>query len=278
MMSREKSEITSTGTVRTFFKKGTCSETLINILDHAFGHPLTIEEHASAPLAGGIAQEGYQCGMLWGAALAAGAQAYRLLGPGPQAEAGAIIAAQRLVESFSASNGSIDCLEITGADMRETMQLLKYLVKGGPVRCFHMAVRYAPKAFDEINAALAGKQIEAPSPPVSCSALLARKMGESELHSVMAAGLAGGIGLSGGGCGALGAAIWISEMNNKQEKAGYQEMNARAGEIIRSFSRNADSRFACSEIVGRKFEGIGDHADYLRDGGCSKIIEALAAK
>jgi hypothetical protein len=38
-------------------------------------------------------QHGYQCGMIWGATLAAGAQAYRLLGPGPQAETAAIIAA-----------------------------------------------------------------------------------------------------------------------------------------------------------------------------------------
>ncbi len=37
------------------------------------------------PLAGGIVGNGYQCGMIWGAALAAGAQAYRLLGTGPVA-------------------------------------------------------------------------------------------------------------------------------------------------------------------------------------------------
>jgi hypothetical protein len=55
------------------------------------------------PFAGGIAQYGYQCGMLWGATLAAGAQAYRLYGAGPQAETQAIIAAQRLVESFALS-------------------------------------------------------------------------------------------------------------------------------------------------------------------------------
>jgi len=29
--------------------------------------------------------------------------------------------------------------------------------------------------------------------------------------------------------------------------------------------------------VGRKFENVADHAGYLRDGGCSKIIEVLAA-
>ena len=48
-------------------------------------------------------------------------------------------------------------------------------------------------------------------------------MGVSEMHTVMAAGLAGGIGLSGGACGALGAAIWINGMNDSQE--GAREFN-----------------------------------------------------
>jgi len=39
-----------------------------------------------------------------------------------------------------------------------------------------------------------------------------------------------------------------------------------------------DFKFECSEIVGRRFENIGDHADYLRKGGCSEIIEVLATK
>ena len=65
----------------------------MSVVDRSFDHPLKLEERASMPLAGGIMLHGYQCGMIWGAALAAGAQAYRLYGPGPQAETAAIIAA-----------------------------------------------------------------------------------------------------------------------------------------------------------------------------------------
>ena len=83
-----------------------------------------------------------------------------------------------------------------------------------------MAARYAPVAFSEINTALSEKHIEAPSPPVSCAAMLAQKMGVSDMHTVMAAGFAGGIGLSGGACGALGAAIWIIGMNCLEEGVG----------------------------------------------------------
>lgn len=239
------------------------------------------EEQAAMPLAGGIMQHGYQCGMIWGATLAAGAQAYRLLGPGPRAETGAIIAAQSLVESFRAQNNNINCLEITEIDKSSsTMQMITYFfIKGGTISCMRMAVRYAPVAFDKINSALSAKNIEAPSPPVSCSAMLAQKMGVSDMHTVMTAGFAGGIGLSGGACGALGAAIWIIGMNSIKEGAGKIDfMNPKATDAIGRFIKCTDFEFECSKIVGRRFEDVDDHAAYVRGGGCSKIIEALAAK
>jgi len=240
---------------------------------------LKLEEHAAMPLAGGIMQHGYQCGMIWGAALAAGAQAYRLLGPGPQAETKAIIAAQRLVESFRARNNNINCLELTDTEWQKSMQVLRYFIKGGLIRCFRMAARYAPVAFSEINTALSEKHIEAPSPLVSCAAMLAQKMGVSDMHTVMAAGFAGGIGLCGDACGALGAAIWIIGMNSSKERVGKIDFkNPRAIDAIDRFMKCTDFEFECSEIVGRRFENIDDHAGYLRDGGCSKIIEVLATK
>jgi hypothetical protein len=251
----------------------------MSVVDRSFDHPLKLEEEATIPHAGGIMNYGYQCGMLWGATLAAGAQAYRLLGPGPQAETVAIIAAQRLVESFRARNNNINCLELTDTEWQKSMQVLRYFIKGGPISCFRMAARYAPVAFSEINTALSEKHIEAPSPPVSCAAMLAKKMGVSDMHTVMAAGFAGGIGLSGGACGALGAAIWIIGMNSSKEGVRKIEFKSpRAIDAIDRFMKCTDFEFECSEIVGRRFENIGDHAGYLRDGGCSEIIEVLATK
>jgi hypothetical protein len=233
------------------------------------------------PLAGGIMQHGYQCGMIWGAALAAGAQAYRLFGPGPQAETGAIMATQRLVESFRAQNTHIDCFEITDIDKSSsTMQMINYfLIKGGTIGCVRMAASYAPVAFDEISAALSEEHVEALSPPVSCAAMLAQKMGASEMHTVMAAGLAGGIGLCGGACGALGAAIWIGGMNSLNEEGGKIEFHSpRAMAAVERFLKCTDYEFECSEIVGRKFENVGDHAGFMRNGGCTEIIEVLATE
>jgi hypothetical protein len=279
IMAKTERDKSSMKTIRTFLKVGTCSEALCNVLDRAFEHPLKLEEHASMPLAGGILARGYQCGMVWGSTLAAGAEAYRLFGPGPEAEAAAIVAGQRIVDSFRDRNQDIDCLEITDTNWLKPGQMFRYFIKGGPIRCFRMAAKYAPIAFDEIKTALSGKHIEIPSPPVSCSALLAQKMGVSDLHRVMVAGFAGGIGLSGSGCGALGAAIWINEMNaGKSGKEKIEFKSPRAKAAIKRFKKCTDSKYRCSEIVGRKFDNVSDHADFLRDGGCSKIIDALAAE
>jgi hypothetical protein len=222
---------------------------------------------------------GFQCGQLWGAALAAGAQAYRLLGPGPQAEAAAVIAAQRLAHSFRGSYKSINCSDVTGLDWQtmKTAQFIGYFLKGGPIKCFAMTASYARVARSEMDAVFCDGRVEAPAPPVSCAAMLARKMGASDLHTVMAAGLAGGIGLSGGACGALGAAIWLIEMDRVQSGTGKVEYNSpEATEAIDRFVQSTDGEFECAAIVGRQFENVADHARYLRDGGCSRIIEALA--
>jgi len=257
----------------------------MSVVDGSFDYPLRLEEEASAPLAGGIMNHGFQCGMLWGASLAAGAEAYRRFGPGPQAEATAIAATERAVETFRGrTKNEMNCTEITEINFQEItgfLPILKYFVKGGkigPGACLRLAAGYASEAFNAIDAALSEEQFDAPSPPVSCAAVLAKKMDASEQHAVMVSGFAGGISLSGGGCGALGAAIWLTAMNSREEgvsKMGYFN-NPVYTAVIDKFVENTDCEFECSEIVGRKFENIGDHADYISSGGCSKIIEVLA--
>jgi len=110
--------------------------------------------------------------------------------------------------------------------------------------------------------------------------MLAKKMGASDQHTVMVAGLAGGIGLSGGACGALGTAIWIIGMNGRKEEAGSKVIGSRIGEIIDRFvkSKYTDFEFECSKITGRKFDNVGDHAEYLHEGGCSELIDLLAVE
>ncbi len=229
--------------------------------------------------------QGYQCGMLWGAALAAGAQAYRLWGSSPQAETAAVIASQRALEAFRARTGEINCAEIIELNWKSPSKggVLKFLVKGGPIGCFRLAANYAPSAYNAIDAALSASAlsdnpIDPPASPISCATKMAKLMGASDLHAVMVAGLAGGIGLSGGACGALGAAIWLSGVQNSEEGDGKINLNGpAASDMIERFLESADDEFECAKIVGRKFENVADLAAYVSAGGCAKIIEALAA-
>jgi hypothetical protein len=107
--------------------------------------------------------------------------------------------------------------------------------------------------------------------------MLAQKMGVSEEQAVMAAGFAGGIGLCGGACGALGAAIWIMGVKRLEEGAKKIDYKDRRGrDLIDRFLKCTDFKFECSKIVGREFESVADHAEFIKSGGCDKLIDVLA--
>ncbi len=249
------------------------------VVDRSFNQPLELEERAVMQLAGGIMGSGYQCGMLWGGALAAGAQAYRLYGAGARAEAEALIASQKLIETFHTRAREINCSEITEMEWKKPSkgQVVKFFAKGGPIGCFRLAADYAQIAFDTINHALGEKHSDAPTQPVSCTALLAQKMGVSEMYVAMAAGLAGGIGLSGSACGALGAAIWFKGIDTLKNGGKLSfDLTVPSAELEK-FLASTDYEYECAKIVGRTFENVADHSAFVREGGCAKIIEALAA-
>jgi Putative redox-active protein (C_GCAxxG_C_C) len=274
----KKRRVTKLRTLGTFLKRGACSTTLMTVLDRGNGHPMEIEERAADPLAGGLMQ-GYQCGMIWGSTLAAGAQAHRLHGPGSQAEAAAVNAAEKIVGSFRACHKHVDCLDITDTDPNNKWQTFKhFFLKGGAITCARRIARYAPQAHREINAALDQEQPQAGCNGASCAAKLARKMGASDEHATMAAGFAGGIGLSGGACGALGAAIWILGIQGRTAGDSQKVINERIAETLERFQKASQYEFECAEIVGRKFESLDDHADHVREGGCAAIIDALVGQ
>lgn len=224
-------------------------------------------------------QYGYQCGMIWGAVLTAGRQAYLRYGATPQAETYAVGTAQRLVETFRSLNKHTNCFEITELDRSSSsMQMVIYfLLKGGFVGCCRRVAKYSSAALREIESSLLEESVAAPAQSVSCAAILARKMGVSEMHAMMAAGLAGGIGLSGGGCGALGAAIWIMGLEKDPDQSGKPDMNEPTlSNAVEKFLKFTGYKFECSEIAGRSFSSLDDHSSYLLEGGCSELIELLA--
>jgi hypothetical protein len=280
MSGEGRSAVTPLRTVGTFIRGRACSDTLLHVLDCAYARPLPDEERAAMPLAGGIVQRGLQCGMIWGATLAAGAEAHRRLGDGPRAEAVAVAAAAGLLKVFRSQNGATDCHDLTEIDESSTtLDLVTFfLLKGGVVRCFAGAARYASAAKDAIDAALAAPPDDVPAAPVSCAALLARRMGASGLHAVMVAGFAGGVGLGGGGCGALAAAVWLAGLGvlrGGADRVDFESPVVRA--VIDRFVATTGGSMECAGICGRPFAGVEEHAAYLRGGGCAPVLDALAA-
>ena len=75
--SEDKLKSIPQGGKKVFLECGTCSHTFLYILNREFGYPMEIEESASDPLAGGLMSTQNQCGMLWGSALAVGAESFR---------------------------------------------------------------------------------------------------------------------------------------------------------------------------------------------------------
>jgi len=268
------------GALATFtFGGRACSDLMCRDVNRANQSSRTAEENAAMPLAGGIMQHGHQCGMLWGAALAAGACTQQLGGPSRKAEAAAVRAAARAATAFRDQNGTVNCKDLTGLDKDTPNHVLMahFFLKGGVIACSKRVARFGPAARAAI---LDDGQPEPPGQgPVSCAAEMARRLGATPEQACMAAGLAGGIGLCGGACGALGTAVWMLSLKHAQSTG--KPMNFKAPEglaLIECFERCTGNQFNCSDIAERRFDNVEEHAEYLKQGGCSKVLDALCAQ
>lgn len=274
-LRKERAKLRGT---RAFLKKGTCSRTFFYILDREFGHPREEEERAVDKMAGGILQQGYQCGMLWGASMAIGAEALRRYRDPGKATGVAILATQSLMQSFKERTSSIECEDITQTDFQNKRSFARFMLSGKFVTCFKLAGKWAPEALDAAEEGLDIDQADLPDQSLSCASEVIRLMGGSEEHVLMAAGLAGGLGLSGNGCGALAAAIWMNSLI--QLKKGIKEpasFDPNTDPTLKTFYEETDYEIECEKICGQKFATLEEHTEFLHKGGCSKLIEVLSA-
>ncbi|MBT8229974.1 MAG: C-GCAxxG-C-C family protein [Bacteroidia bacterium] len=263
---------------KVFRKKGTCSRTFFFLLNREFGTYKDNEEAAIDPLAGGILKKGHQCGMLWGAALGVGAEAYKRNDDPREGMSLAIKASQNIVESFKSETQTINCYDITACDFSSKLSFAKYMITGKFLDCFKLAEDWAPKAMD---AARTGLQADEDNNNdfryTNCASLLARKMNATEEQTVMVAGLAGGLGLSGGGCGALATAVWLNSIAWLEENPGklcYE--NDYAKETMNSFEEMMGKKILCKDICGCSFNSQNEHSEYILNEGCKELIETLA--
>lgn len=268
---------------KVFWKCGTCSHAMFHLLNHEFDNLKENEEKASDLLAGGIAQKGYQCGMLWGAALAVGAESFRRYTDKSEAIASAITASQHLVKSFIGRTKSADCRDISRVDWENKFDMAVYMVKTimqgfiySP--CFNLISKWTPEAIQAANLGLFVRPVHE-QPCVSCASEVVKKMGATDEEAVMVAGFAGGLGLSGNACGALSAAIWYKMLDWKKRNPGQTLSffnNQEVKTAFRTFYIQTDSEMLCSRITGKDFKSIDEHTEYIRSGGCGKLIDALA--
>ena len=267
---------------KVFSKCGTCSQTFFCILNREFGNSKNTEEHASDPLAGGLMNSQHQCGMLWGSALAAGVESFRRSGNCNQAINKGIASTQNIVKSFSSRAKTVNCREIVGFDFSDKLGMAGFMIESLPggftnIVCMNLAEKWAPEAIQSAKEGLATNYIDFPQFPLSCASEVAKRIGASDEEIVIVSGLAGGIGLSGQACGALGAAIWLSSLDwckKHPEKSGY--LNPKSKEILKAFNSITSSEIICSKISGQNFKTIGDHTEFVKSGGCGKLIDVLS--
>ena len=265
------------GAKRLFIKLGSCSRTMAFIIDREFGNISEMEEKALDPLAGGILQQGYQCGMLWGAALAIGAEAYKTTGSLDRAQARALAAMQHTLSNFLERTKTADCEEITHCDWQNKLSVAKHMLSGKVVSCFYLLQKWAPEAVMSAREGLDNNTKNLPVGCKNCASEVVRKMGGSEMEMAMVAGFAGGLGMSGNACGALAAAIWKKTLAMCKENPNKSFFNnEKASELLELFYKITDYEILCSDITKHQFSSIKEHSDYLDSGGCKHIIEGLS--
>lgn len=268
---------------KTFRECGTCSQTFGHILNREFGQQKEEEERALDLLAGGVLNTGHQCGMLWGATLAVGAESFRRHKDHDQAIALAVTATQHIIDSFINITNTVNCREITSYNLNSVFGLVKFMLKtmlkgidNSP--CFNLAERWAPEAVQSAKQGLTDDHIQLTQRPVSCASLVTKKMGATNEEAVMVAGFAGGMGLSGEGCGAVSAALWMNALiwcKEHQGKSPPYLNNPEAKKLLNKFYAVTDSEMRCEKICDQRFETIDDHTEYINNGGCAKVIEVL---
>ncbi|MGD2033609.1 MAG: C-GCAxxG-C-C family (seleno)protein [Bacteroidales bacterium] len=265
--------------IRKDFFTYACSGALFLHLNRYYGYPKEDQAFAVAALSGGILQEGYQCGMLWGSTLAVGAESFREYGNGNQAICSVITTTQHLMRSFSARAKCIYCRDITGVEWSKKLSIPKYMITGKMFKCLNIGKKWAPEAIQAASEGFSDTSTQVPEQVVSCASEVARKMGASEEEAIMVSGLAGGMGLSGHACGALATAVWIKSLAWYKENPDpdTKEMyNPHTKATLDAFYKETGSEMLCSKICGKHFSSVKEHTEFIQNGGCSKLIELLS--
>ena len=141
-----------------------------------------------------------------------------------------------------------------------------------------MAQKWAPEAVKSAKEGLTQDNVELPKKSMSCASEVLRIMGASDKEVVMVAGFAGGLGLSGGACGALSAAIWYNTLRWCREiPEKSTNKNPNAIRTLKAFENAVDDKMLCKEITGQHFRTIEEHTEFIKNGGCDMLINSMGS-
>ncbi len=266
-----------------FMKCGACSHAMFHIFNLTYDNDKLLEEKASDLLAGGIASQGCQCGMLWGASLGVGAEVINRYNNKNEIIYSAISGSRAILKSFQKRTGTVNCKDISKVDFTSKrdkfMYMLKVLSMGfiySP--CFNLMAKWTPEAIEASNEGIEIDSNSCAKNCLSCATEVLRRKGASEEEALMVAGFAGGIGLSGHACGALSAAIWYEMLKwnrNNPDKTPSMLNNAECKRILDAFLKHTNNRMLCSSICSKTFESVEDYSNYIKNGGCKELIGVL---
>ena len=269
---------------KSFLKCGTCSQAVFHLLNSEFGNLKILEEKASDPFAGGLLKKGYQCGMLWGGALAIGYEAGRLYKNDNKAIICASETTLLMQQSFIKHANSLDCKDISQCNFENKLSFIKFIIKtisSGFIfsKCFNLLADWMPEALSIINKSF-NNNINIDSSIYNCAVQVAIKAEATRDEAIAVSGLAGGLGFSRNVCGVLGAIIYLSSLRllKHNPDINFSDSTNELEKIILAFLEITDGEYLCKNISNCCFASVSEHSNFIYKGGCKILIEKLAKK
>lgn len=273
-----------------------CSEAAMTTQMRSFGLEAPAYEQAIHAFSGGFMHSGAACGLLTGAALAAGFLAKERFHDEETRIEATLYATIMLAQAHPELTTSINCKDITEVSLTTLGGRLSYLLKGKGSLCGRLHIKWASQAHEIIEKAfIEFNENRSKKNCANCAVATLKKLGPSFGMSVedatVVAGLAGGVGLLGNVCGALAAGVFAlsaapylrqtQESRDSQIRGALQELWGSAYQgPAKQLQQDFNERFSevtCSKIVGRKFLDIDDHANFISEGGCKEVIEFVTS-
>ncbi len=244
---------------------------------------------AACPLEGGAVSSGSTCGVVSGGCLGIAMAHADDLAAGEAEKVSAVYGKLRgYTRWFEQKYGSTLCRERTGVELTRVPGLLNYLFTGKVItRCVGHVGPSAEYVVELASKPLAAGEAGAPAVGL-CGAPVLRGIREDtgrgdELLETISIALDGGVGLSGGLCGALAAALLpIGSLLGVDPRDGVRatlapfitghlnmylgrqraELWSVGGRLVQGFE-NLFGSLDCREITGRSFENAAELSKYM---------------